>query len=210
MVHLALFMEKVMTTLARIDAIKNSEQQPHSKSDGQLTKLSLNAVGAVVVEPITPPSSPVYGRTTSGLSGKRKSLSALEPIPEHSSDKHSSSSISPFQRSPGGTCTFTEEESEEAMALPEDAATLAVIAQQNKLEEEYLQQASSNGAQEGQGQGEELSAIPSPPPSPRGSPRSGDSTPTSPHSPGSRAYCDTVLSPSANLLHHGSPYLYSA
>lgn len=200
MVHLALFMEKVMTTLARIDAIKNSEQQPHSKSDGQLTKLSLNAVGAVVVEPITPPSSPVYGRTTSGLSGKRKSLSALEPIPEHSSDKHSSSSISPFQRSPGGTCTFTEEEGEEAMALPQDAATLAVIAQQNKLEEEYLQQATSNGAQEGQGQGEELSAIPSPPPSPRGSPRSGESTPNSPHSPGSRAFFDTVLSPAANPL----------
>jgi hypothetical protein len=47
MVHLALFMQKVMTTLTRVEAIKTTQAQAHARSDGQLTKLSLSPTAAL-------------------------------------------------------------------------------------------------------------------------------------------------------------------
>lgn len=189
MVHLGLFLQKVTSTLARIEAIKATQSEPHSKSDAQLTMLSRGPEGAVVVAPVTPPSSPRLGRSSSGegaghvspVSDKnsrgRKRLqpeNERRPRSESPQDRDSqhNQSISPFRTASldsGGS-------GEDDLRLPQDAATLAVIEQQRRLEEEYLQTAAAaapkmGGDEEG-AEGATEPPPPSPPPSPNGSPRS--------------------------------------
>lgn len=203
MVHLGLFLQKVTSTLARIEAIKATQAEPHSKSDAQLTMLSRGPEGAVVVAPVTPPSSPRLGRSSSGEGASHLSPASCQASrgrkriqPENGGRARSRSespedrdsllnqNISPFRTasldSGGG--------SEDGLQLPQDAATLAIIEQQRRLEEEYLQSPEARAAQaggNGGGAADTGEAPPSPPPSPNGSPRSAVSEDTyMPLSPG--------------------------
>ena len=185
-------MQKVTATLARIEAIKATQSQPHAKSDGQLTKLGLNANGGVMIAAVTPPSSPMIAQKThnsgTARAGGRKRFQpdGLASHVEGEERPSESATISPFRSSLDG------------LELPQnDAGTLATVEQQNKLEEEYLQQRNSacgiagleaqttpNGSHQGSPNPNQATLElqpPSPPPSLTGSPRS---LPYSPYSPG--------------------------
>lgn len=206
MVHLALFMQKVMTTLSRIEAIKTNQSQRHAKSEAQLTKLQMSPKGNVMIAPVTPPSSPIGARMTSGVgSGGRAGRKALQRIAEHhtgsddgnevegagSNDRREQESHAPFRTA---SC--------DSMEIPTDAATLAIIEQQRRLEEDYLRsqntapgEAAASSADSSlpappEGfkvadpadteEGENKFLPPSPPPSLDSSPRSMASAPVTP------------------------------
>jgi hypothetical protein len=196
MVHLALFMQKVMTTLTRVEAIKTTQAQAHARSDGQLTKLSLSPTGAIIVAPLTPPSSPVSGRSN-GHSGEhrkkhggRKTMQSARESNGDESHALAGANVSPFRT---GSQDSGDDQLQAMLDRPHDAATQAIIAQQNQLEEEFLQKKRPAEAAEGEdaataaerGSGDlEAGAPPSPPPSPFSSPRSYESpTSSASHSP---------------------------
>jgi len=170
MVHLALFMQKVTATLARIEAVKTSK----ALADGQIAKLGIAASGAMLKMTSTPPSSPVTAARTQRKGGRKV-----------------------FQ--PEGQSLLEEEPSSGADGLelaPDAAGTLATVAQQNRLEAEFLLSKQSSGGGDmpvppplsitqipNQMPNSPREQPPSPPPSPTGgSPRS---MLYSPHSPGS-------------------------
>jgi hypothetical protein len=77
---LALFMQKVLNTISRVEAIKTTQSASISvsKTDSQLTKLSRNIeTGAVVIAPITPPSTPLMMRPGASGSVLRKTMSKI-------------------------------------------------------------------------------------------------------------------------------------
>lgn len=202
MVHLALFMQKVLTTLARIDAIKNAQAQPHSKSDGQLTKITLSPNGAVKVAPITPPSSPaVHGSSRGGSRKTYQQASAADrkhPEGRGAEDTKGNGaagadlakeSFSPFRTSSLDSGDSGDRDLPGLELQPTDAATLNIIEQQRQLEEQFLSSSGQTG-DNGNNNGESGAGPPSPPPSPNGSPpphrshsSSLSSPPGSPRSP---------------------------
>lgn len=197
MVHLALFMQKVMTTLSRIEAIKTNQSQRHAKSEAQLTKLQLSPNGNVIIAPVTPPSSPIASRKVS--TGGRKTLSRafITDDEEDAVRDSENESYNPFR-----TASFDSSE------VPNDAATRAIIEQQRRLEEEYLQAKAKEAKQQQRAEtnglpqppsadslsvsvpgapetspgveGGDKFSPPSPPPSPNSSPRSPSSAPYTP------------------------------
>lgn len=219
MVHLALFMQKVMTTLSRIEAIKSNQSQRHAKSEAQLTKLQLSPKGNMIIAPVTPPSSPITSSRTH--KGGRKTLQRHEDdSPPRESE---SESRNPFRTV---SCDSSE--------IPNDAATMAIIEQQRLLEEEYLRTKHEHkhkhhsgdehdthghgtgshssdhadglpagpdhslavGAPESLASGsQDKFSPPSPPPSPNGSPRSPSSAPYTP-----TGTCCVILSPMENSV----------
>ena len=167
MVHLALFLQKVTATLARIEAVKTSK----ALADGQVAKLGIAASGAVLKMTSTPPSSPVTAAKTQRKGGRKV-----------------------FR--PEGQSLIEEDASTGADGLelaPDAAGTLATVAQQDRLEAEFLLRKEANGNMPvppplsitqipNQMPNSPNEQPPSPPPSPTGgSPRS---MLYSPHSPG--------------------------